>query len=110
MSDQPITTRIEDNIGVLTINRPDTLNALDTETLEALEQKFAELEKDASVHVIVITGAGERAFVAGGNIALGAEVTSAAAGKVVTGTAGAMDYGLALNAAVNNQTVMVLRK
>lgn len=69
MSDQPITTTVEDNVGILTINRPDTLNALDTETLEALEQKFAELEKDASVHVIVITGAGERAFVAGGNIA-----------------------------------------
>lgn len=69
MSDHPVTTEVKDRIGILTINRPETLNALDTETLEAIETKFAELERDAAVNVIVITGAGDRAFVAGGNIA-----------------------------------------
>ncbi len=69
MPDQPIITAVEDHVGILTINRPETLNALDTPTIELLERKFAELHDDPSVHVIVITGAGERAFVAGGNIA-----------------------------------------
>ena len=56
-------------IGVLTINRPKTLNALDVETLLALESALTELERDEAVRVIVVTGAGQRAFVAGGDIA-----------------------------------------
>jgi enoyl-CoA hydratase len=54
--------------GILTINRPETLNALDVPTLLVLEKRFAELETDPAVRVIVITGAGEKAFVAGGDI------------------------------------------
>lgn len=69
MSEDHVTTRTENRVGVLTINRPATLNALDMATLDALETKFAALEADASVHVIVLTGAGDRAFVAGGDIA-----------------------------------------
>jgi len=56
-------------VGLLTINRPKTLNALDIPTVLELEQKFLELEQDSSIRVIVFTGAGERAFVAGGDIA-----------------------------------------
>lgn len=56
-------------IGLLTINRPKTLNALNVETLLALETALTELEHDDAVLVIVLTGAGERAFVAGGDIA-----------------------------------------
>jgi enoyl-CoA hydratase len=69
MSDKPVTTTVEDHVAVLTINRPETLNALDTATLEALETAFDGLAADPDVHVIVFTGAGDRAFVAGGNIA-----------------------------------------
>jgi enoyl-CoA hydratase len=69
MSDDFVTVHVENNIGVLTINRPKTLNALDVPTLLALEERLGELEADASVHVIVFTGAGDRAFVAGGDIA-----------------------------------------
>jgi len=53
----------------ITINRPQTLNALDVPTLLELEQAISRAEQDGSVRVIVITGAGERAFVAGGDIA-----------------------------------------
>lgn len=56
-------------VGVLTINRPKTLNALDTPTLLQLEAALTDLEQDDAVRVIVITGAGEKAFVAGGDIA-----------------------------------------
>lgn len=56
-------------VGVLTINRPKTLNALDIPTLLDLEAALTELEQDTEVRVIVLTGAGEKAFVAGGDIA-----------------------------------------
>ncbi|MFA7668190.1 MAG: enoyl-CoA hydratase-related protein [Burkholderiaceae bacterium] len=55
-------------VGLLTINRPETLNALDVPTLHALEAGLDELERDADIRVIVVTGAGDRAFVAGGDI------------------------------------------
>jgi len=69
MSDAPILTELHGAVAVLTINRPRILNALDVPTLEQFEQAFGALEADPAVHVIVITGAGERAFVAGGDIA-----------------------------------------
>lgn len=56
-------------VGLLTINRPKTLNALDVPTLLALEEAFGAMERDPEVRVIVFTGAGERAFIAGGDIA-----------------------------------------
>ncbi len=68
MSEQVILSEVRGAVGILTINRPSTLNALDVPTLLALEQAFHCLERDTSVHVIVLTGAGERAFVAGGDI------------------------------------------
>jgi enoyl-CoA hydratase len=59
---------VEGPIGLLTINRPKVLNALDIPTLFEFEAAFGKLEADDTVHVIVITGAGDRAFVAGGDI------------------------------------------
>lgn len=69
MSGDSIITTVDGKVGILTINRPDTLNALDVPTLYTFAAKFSELERDAAVNVIVITGAGDRAFVAGGDIA-----------------------------------------
>lgn len=65
----PILCEREGAVGVLTINRPKTLNALDIPTLLALETALTELERDDAVRAIVITGAGDKAFVAGGDIA-----------------------------------------
>ncbi len=69
MTDAAILTEKRGPVGVLTINRPKTLNALDVPTLGELERAFAALEADTATHVIIITGAGDRAFVAGGDIA-----------------------------------------
>jgi enoyl-CoA hydratase len=68
MSEAAIIVERTEAVGYLTINRPKTLNALDVPTLSALEAGLTELESDPAVRVIVVTGAGERAFVAGGDI------------------------------------------
>lgn len=59
---------IKDRIGVLTINRPEKLNALSNELTEELERLLAEVENDEKLRVLVMTGAGEKAFVAGADI------------------------------------------
>ena len=55
-------------IAKLTVNRPDKLNALNHETLTELAAAFDALEADASVRCLVVTGSGEKAFVAGADI------------------------------------------
>ncbi|HWS76343.1 MAG TPA: enoyl-CoA hydratase/isomerase family protein [Quisquiliibacterium sp.] len=69
MSNDVILSEKRGHIGLLTINRPKTLNALDVPTLLVFEAAFEAMEADPDVRVIVLTGAGERAFVAGGDIA-----------------------------------------
>ncbi|CAM3656511.1 Enoyl-CoA hydratase/isomerase [Flavobacterium saliperosum S13] len=58
----------ENGIAVITINRPTKLNALNKATIEELHHGFGGLENDPAVKVIVITGSGEKAFVAGADI------------------------------------------
>jgi enoyl-CoA hydratase len=58
----------EDGIGILTINRPHVLNALNSQTVLEIGQAVTELEEDKEVKVIIITGSGEKAFIAGGDI------------------------------------------
>lgn len=59
---------IKDQIAVVTINRPNQLNALNIETLQELESVFSSLYNDDTVKGIVLTGSGEKAFVAGADI------------------------------------------
>ena len=57
-----------DSNAYITINRPKKLNALNKETISELHDAFDEVEKDKNVRVIILTGSGEKAFVAGADI------------------------------------------
>jgi enoyl-CoA hydratase len=63
-----IDVRREDAVAVLTIDRPEAMNALDVGTLEELRDRLVELREDGGVGAIVLTGAGDRAFAAGADI------------------------------------------
>ncbi|TGV03743.1 enoyl-CoA hydratase/isomerase family protein [Flavivirga rizhaonensis] len=60
----------EENNGIttITINRPKKLNALNKETISELHEAFREADLDKNVKVIIVTGSGEKAFVAGADI------------------------------------------
>lgn len=63
-------------IGFLTINRPKALNALNRQVVENLAKVLRDIRHDPAVRVLIITGAGDRAFVAGADIAAMAEMTA----------------------------------
>jgi len=63
-----INCRKEDGIGFIMINRPKQLNALNKETIAELHHAFDNLNNDKQVRVIIVTGSGEKAFVAGADI------------------------------------------
>ena len=58
----------EDAVAVVTVDRQDALNALDVATLTELRDRLRELAADDDVRVVILTGAGEKAFVAGADI------------------------------------------
>jgi enoyl-CoA hydratase len=59
---------IRDEVALLTVNRPQKLNAMNYETMSELDRAFSELGSDDAVRGVVITGAGEKAFIAGADI------------------------------------------
>lgn len=59
---------IEDSIALITLNRPDKLNAISLAMLEQLEAVVAQLENNREVRAVIITGAGDRAFSVGADI------------------------------------------
>lgn len=68
MSYSNLLYRTENKIAYITINRPDKLNALNKQTIDELNNAFTAAQNDAAVRVIIITGSGEKAFVAGADI------------------------------------------
>src|SRR6187401_1156308 len=65
---QTLLTSLEDNILTITINRADKLNALNKTVMSELEEAIIKLEKDDSIKAVIITGSGQKAFVAGADI------------------------------------------
>ncbi|MGV9002480.1 enoyl-CoA hydratase/isomerase family protein [Flavobacterium sp.] len=68
MNYQNIVTTTENGIGQITIHRPSKLNALNVATIQELHSAFESFDTDATTKVIIITGEGEKAFVAGADI------------------------------------------
>ena len=69
MTDSPVLSRDADGVRTLTVAHPDKLNALNRDTLQALDRAFAEAAAEEAVRVVVLTGSGSKAFVAGADIA-----------------------------------------
>src|SRR5437660_11164406 len=68
MGYQNILYEKKDRIAYLTFNRPKVLNALNRKTVEELQQALLDARNDETVRVLILTGAGEKAFVAGADI------------------------------------------
>src|SRR5688572_12373594 len=69
-------TERDGSIAVLTLNRPDKLNALNAELLGELDAALTELTRDTSIACAILTGAGEKAFAAGADIAAMLEMST----------------------------------
>lgn len=69
MNYENILVESREGIGIITINRPKALNALNTATINELGYAFTVFGEDEGIRAIVLTGAGEKAFVAGADIA-----------------------------------------
>jgi enoyl-CoA hydratase len=69
MAYETLIVEVRDGVAVVTVNRPEKLNALSDRTMEELDAAFAALGADAAVRGVILTGSGEKAFVAGADIA-----------------------------------------
>ena len=63
-----ILTENKDKVCIITVNRPDKLNALNHQTIQEIGKAVAAAEKDAAVSAIILTGSGNKAFIAGADI------------------------------------------
>lgn len=81
MSYETLLCVVEDRIATVTLNRPKVLHALNTQVFDELESVFLMLKADPAVRVILLTGAGEKAFAAG------ADINELAATNATTGEA-----------------------
>lgn len=81
MNYENLLIEIADGIALLTVNRPKALNALNEQTLHELQSAFSGFTEDDEVQVIIITGSGEKAFVAGADIAAMQPLTAMQARK-----------------------------
>src|SRR5260370_38825805 len=64
-----ITYEVKGSIGYITLNRPKVMNALNRKTVEELNTAFRAAKEDVAVKGIILTGSGEKAFIAGADIA-----------------------------------------
>ena len=82
MSYKNIIAEHEDHLGFITIDRPKKLNALNKDTIAELHDAFITLDEDKDIRAIIITGSGEKAFVAGADISEFSDFDSKQGGKL----------------------------
>jgi len=68
MNYQNIILETEGKTAIISINRPESLNALNAQTIQELSEAFGDLNADKEIRVIILTGSGEKSFVAGADI------------------------------------------
>ena len=68
MSYESIAIDQQDRVAIITLNRPEVLNALNLSLVTELDEAITQMEQDDGVGAIILTGAGERAFSAGADI------------------------------------------
>ena len=82
MNYRNILVAYNNGITTITINRPSKLNALNSDTIKELHNAFVEVDSDQSTRVIILTGSGEKAFVAGADISEFADFSVKEGGKL----------------------------
>jgi len=68
MNYENILVEKKNSIAYVTVNRPKVLNALNMATMEELRVAFMDIKNDSAVRVAILTGSGEKAFIAGADI------------------------------------------
>jgi len=68
MADPTVLTEVDEGVAVVRINRPDKMNALNASVRKELREVFERIKSDAAVSAVIVTGSGEKAFVAGADI------------------------------------------
>jgi enoyl-CoA hydratase len=101
MDFENIEYNVEDNIATVSINRPRAMNALNSETLTEIDNAFIMIESDKSVLGVIITGAGDKSFIAG------ADISELATKDPVTGREQAL-FGQAVYNRIENLTKPVI--
>jgi crotonobetainyl-CoA hydratase len=98
MSEAPLLRVSHGHVLVLTLNRPEAMNAINRELTEALGDAIEEAAEDEKVRAIVLTGAGERSFCAGIDLkamAAGEEITPRSGPRAAWGFAGFVSHSIA---------------
>lgn len=88
---EKLVLEVADGIATVTLNTPESLNALDTEMMEALYETFEKIDNDDAVAAVVLTGAGEKAFAGGADVRI--IMTSTVATSKATSKLGQRVYG-----------------
>ena len=89
----PITTKIQDGVAIVTLNRPEAMNAIDPESNEQLLDAWDEVANDEKIRVLVLTGAGERAFCTGADLKKTMPPKDSAARQIFSGSTKHFNFG-----------------
>lgn len=89
----PITTKIQDGVAIVTLNRPEAMNSIDPESNEQLLDVWDEVTKNEEIRVLLVTGAGERAFCTGADLKKTMPPKDSAARQIFRGGAKHINFG-----------------
>lgn len=89
----PITKTVQDGVAVVTLNRPEAMNSIDPESNEQLLEIWDDVSNDEDIRVLVLTGAGERAFCTGADLKKTMPPADSAARQVFRGGTKHFNFG-----------------